>query len=774
MNNKKKPYIKVIYEDVRENLTEQNIKKIKRYFENKYNSSSVKVIPVVNNKENKDLEIQITTNDNITDKDFQKNLIKTYIEQNNITVDWNLLDRLDNKVNEKLLENDKDKIKYSSWQIKKIEFSNFLSFGDDNIVDYTQLNGITNIESSPRNFGGKTTMIVDLILFLFFNKTTKTKTNSELFNKFTNKDEIKVKGEIIIDNQIFIIERIVSRKLKRNGDYDITSKLDFFTVDENNIIKNLNDEQRRKTEVLITSAIGDEEDFLLTILTTGSNLEELIESKPTARGNILTKFIGLEILKKKELIAKEIYNDWSKKLVSNNYDVTSLKNENDKIISDEVIINENILNLNNNYKSKEKEIFSLEEENENLLKKRKNINETDLLNFNLEQNEELIKTNEIKIIQIKNSLDNVKVIEPNKYYLESDHKKVIDDISKLNENIFKNKQLISTETKMIYDLEHSKICPTCKREFEGINNDEKIAECNLKISNLNLLLQENNDNLEKLLLQKKELDTLKSDFDFYEKNKLLKTKYELEIEQKENIISNIKAKIDRYKIDKLNIEENKLIDISIQTNKTILLTLKGELKLIIQNLEKNKNLLNNNSIKLTQNEELIKKINSENELAKIFQVYLSIFGKNGISKLILKNVIPKINEELFDLLIDSCNFTVELIINDKNEVEFNMIDNETRISKSLSSGSGFEKTIASLALRSVLTKISTLPKPNIMIMDEIFGKVANENLDLIGEFFIKIKKYFESIIIISHNPLVKNWSDNNILVTKENNISKIL
>ena len=125
MNNKKKPYIKVIYEDVRENLTEQNIKKIKRYFENKYNSSSVKVIPVVNNKENKDLEIQITTNDNITDKDFQKNLIKTYIEQNNITVDWNLLDRLDNKVNEKLLENDKDKIKYSSWQIKKIEFYNW-------------------------------------------------------------------------------------------------------------------------------------------------------------------------------------------------------------------------------------------------------------------------------------------------------------------------------------------------------------------------------------------------------------------------------------------------------------------------------------------------------------------------------------------------------------------------------------------------------------------------------------------------------------------------
>jgi DNA repair exonuclease SbcCD ATPase subunit len=102
-----------------------------------------------------------------------------------------------------------------------------------------------------------------------------------------------------------------------------------------------------------------------------------------------------------------------------------------------------------------------------------------------------------------------------------------------------------------------------------------------------------------------------------------------------------------------------------------------------------------------------------------------------------------------------------------------MIDNETRISKNLSSGSGFEKTIASLALRSVLTKISTLPKPNIMIMDEVLGKVANENLDLIGEFFLKIKKYFDNIIIITHNPLIKNWSDNNILIVKEDNVSKI-
>jgi DNA repair exonuclease SbcCD ATPase subunit len=124
-------------------------------------------------------------------------------------------------------------------------------------------------------------------------------------------------------------------------------------------------------------------------------------------------------------------------------------------------------------------------------------------------------------------------------------------------------------------------------------------------------------------------------------------------------------------------------------------------------------------------------------------------------------------------LVDSCHFILELNINDKNEVEFVMIDTETRVVKPLNSGSGYEKTISSLALRSVLTKISSLPKPNVVVMDEVFGKVADENLEMVGEFFKKIKTYFEHILIISHNPLIRNWTDNLIMIRKDNNVSSI-
>lgn len=191
------------------------------------------------------------------------------------------------------------------------------------------------------------------------------------------------------------------------------------------------------------------------------------------------------------------------------------------------------------------------------------------------------------------------------------------------------------------------------------------------------------------------------------------------------------------------------------------------------NIEKHKNNISNLNEKITINLDLIKKIKSEEEILSTFKIYLSIFGKNGISKVIMKNMIPLLNQELHRVLLDSCYFTLELNINEKNELEFYMIDNETRVVKSLNSGSGYEKTISSLAIRSVLTKVSSLPKPNIVVMDEVFGKIADENLELVGEFFKKIKNYFEHIFVISHNPLIRNWSDNLIMIKKSDNVSHI-
>ncbi len=33
--------------------------------------------------------------------------------------------------------------------------------------------------------------------------------------------------------------------------------------------------------------------------------------------------------------------------------------------------------------------------------------------------------------------------------------------------------------------------------------------------------------------------------------------------------------------------------------------------------------------------------------------------------------------------------------------------------------------------------------------------------------------YFEKLFVITHNPLVSNWADNIVKITKENNISSV-
>jgi DNA repair exonuclease SbcCD ATPase subunit len=266
---------------------------------------------------------------------------------------------------------------------------------------------------------------------------------------------------------------------------------------------------------------------------------------------------------------------------------------------------------------------------------------------------------------------------------------------------------------------------------------------------------------------------LKKEFDEYEKNKLIKEKYELSIEGFDLKIGNLKDKLVKYSELQDKIKENEKIE-----------TLLIKAGMRIEELEREKtqkqSSINNNTYKITSLGEKIKtnlntiiKIGEESEKEKLYKIYLEAFGKNGISKIIMKTMMPLINSELQRLMEDSSYFKLEVRINDKNEVEFMMVDNGTGVEKLMVSGSGYEKTIASLALRSVLSKICSLPKPNIFILDEVFGKISNDNLEMVSEFFFKIKDYFEKIFLISHNPLINQWADTIIKIKKEDNISRV-
>ena len=767
------PFIKVTWEDTPENFTPEKIRRVKSYFQDKYKTKSIQVITKsLVDKTNIKLE-SLEASDNILDQQYQKNLMKDFIKENNITIKWELLDRLDNRVNGEIDKLNENKVRYNKWFVKKIEFSNFLSFGPNNVIDYTQLDGITVIESTPKNFGGKSTSSVDLLMFLFFNSTTKTKTAIEIFNRFTDDDEVSVRGEITIDGDDYVIERKIIRKKTKLGEYNVSSKLEFFKKKSDGTIENLTGEQRRETETFIASAIGSEEDFLSTIMTTGNNLEQLIESKPTARGQILTKFMGLESLRAKEEIAKNIYNDWSKKLISNTYNITQLEIDNgnyrDSITNSENEIERHKIEL----KNLEKHLKDLETRKDEVLGSRNNDIDQELIKTNptLLQREidDLVSQRDVS----KKNVESVDVIEPSKYYDEDEHKELKNEMSALqNFNAAYNYEKGDKE-KLVKQLTEGSICPTCKRALDEVNHSDEIEELKTEINKILGFIEVNQNKFNELKTQSEGYDTLKSEFETYEKNKLRKARYELEVDQKQFEIDQKQTKLNNYDSNKKKLEENQKIDAEIIGLRSKIETANADIRISNSSIEKHKGNIISVNEKININNDLITKIKSEEELLSVFKAYLTIYGKNGISKIIMKNMIPLLNQELYRLLVDSCHFILELNVNDKNEVEFVMIDIETRVVKPLNAGSGYERTISSLALRSVLTKISSLPKPNIVVMDEVFGKIADENLEMVGEFFKKIKNYFEHIIVISHNPLIRNWSDNIVMIKKEENVSSI-
>jgi len=763
------PYIQVVWEDVNENFTQDKIKGVKHYFQKKYNTTNVNVITKVKTTQ-EDSEQTVDVSMNVMDTNYQVDLLKQYLTSKGYD---NYLDRILNHnrmVENKMQENDTETTVFKKWYIKNIEFSNFLSYGENQKIDFEKCNGLTVIESNPPNFGGKTVLSVDLLLFLFFNETTKTTKAEEIFNRFTDIDTVTVKGEIIIDGEEYIIVRNIERKMSKKGEWNVKTELDFFKKLSDGTLQNFTGEQRRETEKFIKESIGTKDDFLMTILTTATNLEELIDAKPTARGQVLTRFMGLEFLKRKEEAAKAIYSDFSKSMLSNVYNTEQLKTDNENNELRIVELKGNVETYKVEFQTIEDNIVKGKEYRDDMLRKKHTDIDVELSRMNPSQVKQEVEGHEYQVEQTRLKLNELNVVEPKEYYKEDDHDKVKEEYNVA----FKEKVQLDTKISEIEKLKSS-VKGGIKCEHCGIDlmnasiTQQKIAELDGYIMH-----KDQKEGLMTVLIGKeKGFVDIKRQFDEYEKNKLIKEKFEATIENYQLKIGGLQTKLTEY---------DKMLD-KIKANEHIDgMLIKAGLRL--EDLERQKTQkqtqINSDEYSIKSLEEKIKtnmsniiKISEEQEKEKIHKIYLEVYGKNGISKMIMKTMMPLINSELQRLMEDSSYFKLEIRISDKNEVEFLMIDNGTGIEKLMSSGSGYERTIASLALRSVLSKICSLPKPNVIVFDEVFGKISNDNLEMVSEFFVKIKEYFEKIFLITHNPMVNQWADSVVKIKKEDNISKV-
>ena len=410
------PYIQVVWEDSPENFTQERIKSVKQYFQKKYSSTNINVITKV--KTSNEVQQTIDVAVNIMDKNYQNELIKSLLESKGQGQYYDEVMNIDGAVENRMLINDVEITPFKKWAIKKIEFSNFLSYGENQVIDFEKCHGITVVESDPPNFGGKTVLTVDLLLFLFFNTTTKTQKAEEIFNRFTDVNKVSVKGDIVIDGEEYVIARQIERKKSKAGEWNIKTDLEFFKRLSDGQLQNFTGEQRRETENFMKTSIGTMDDFLMTIVTTASNLEDLLEAKPTARGQVLSRFLGLEFLKKKEETGKEIYSEYSKGMLSNVYNTESLKQDNETSKETISTLKTEISESKDKINDVDARLQKGQDYKDNLLKSKHNDIDQELIVLNPLKLQSDISDSENTIGTIKGQINDVKIVEPKEFYHE--------------------------------------------------------------------------------------------------------------------------------------------------------------------------------------------------------------------------------------------------------------------------------------------------------------------------------------------------------------------
>lgn len=757
-------------------------------FANKYGipKENVKIEPVFVKMTSDGNEAELTTEaiHNIQDPAFQQQLFKDFIKERKIqNIDFDKIVEIDKQINANINYDLYEKNK--KYSIKWMKWSNFMSYGPDNYVDFSNFKGLIHLSSIPANQGGKTTFCLDLLRFLLFGKVTSREngwTLDKAFNKYIPEaTEMIVEGCLVIDSTEYVIKRILSRPAlkKRTEKSKVTQKIEYYKVVNGEYIELADTENQEgstntETNQIIKESLGNERDFDLMICVSSDNLKELISLKDTDRGRLISRWIGLLPLEEKEKLARDTFNkSIYPKLLLNRYNREELGPEIEQFKKENEEFAKRIKESTKQAKSSEKKIEKFKETRDSLLQSKQKIDDELLKNdvATLEYTrDKLVEDGKRKRAERNANAESLKDIgeiefNENEYneLISTDKNKAIELNSLRNEC-----HRLQNEIK---DLEKGEYCPTCGARLKDVDNSS--------------LINAKKDELEKKIKAgsalKKEVETIDEKITnmnvqrqlFNKKNslELLIAKNDVDLESLTSSYKEVVRLLKDIETNKAAIKANNEIDIAINNTTVNIKTEEDVLRRLNDEIADCQHNIKSNEKTITEYEKIVEQIKAEEQLVRNWKIYVEMVGKNGIGKMLLRNVLPLINDKLKHLLTDVCDFDVEIVIDDHNDIAFHIIHDG--VVSNLGSGSGFEQTVASLALRTVLSEISSFSKPSFVVFDEILGGVADENYDNVKNLYDKILADYAFIFQITHLKTISDWANQSLIVKKVGNISKI-
>ena len=156
---------------------------------------------------------------------------------------------------------------------------------------------------------------------------------------------------------------------------------------------------------------------------------------------------------------------------------------------------------------------------------------------------------------------------------------------------------------------------------------------------------------------------------------------------------------------------------------------------------------------------------------KAYDFYLKAVNRNGVPYNLISEALPKVQAEVNSILSQIVEFEILFETDGKSINTYIVYDDENFWPLEMTSG--MEKFISSLAIRTALVNVSSLPRPNFIAIDEGWGTLDSDNLNSLYMLFDYMKTQFDFMLTISHIDALRDIVDKVIEIKKENGFSNI-
>jgi len=725
---------------------------------------------------------------NLRDENVQSQLIKEYLQQDNLDEDTikSVLD-LNTKYNLEAEISD-DCARNVKWSLSSLEWNNLFNYEEDNKILFDELSGVVGVFG--KNYSGKSS-IIDSLLYTIFNSTSKKiRKNFDVVNeKRTSGDGraiIKIRGED------FSIKRSTEKVVKKSKGKIVEegkTSVDFVVgIGEDE--KSLNGNDRMETDKNIRREIGSIEDFCNTSLSTQHGSLDFVNEGSTKRKEILANFLDLQVFERKHKPANQEANELKsliKKLQVK--DCSKLLSE---AVTKKEILDVNLHEIEENMeslkKARDEKMLEVQRLDDGITKVDINLNIKDLERKKsyfedlIEKCHGEISRQELNMEKLGDSLD---LLEQEKSLIDAEY--LLD---------IKNKEaaLVSQHSILSFDISskkkdldiHNKNREKIKLASCGTSqfNDCSFKKSALESQRLSITIKSELSTLQQQLEEMtKEIDALMphdarsklDSFAYYKENiaqsEIHLLKYKLFLNEENE---NLRKHIDNLNIINSNLkkyEDNKEFYENINELRGNKLDIENEIKIINQNivtgvrdkLEIIKKVAAMEQVILGLEEQRVE-LERLNKEYSAYELFLKCVHNNGIPFELIKKSLPIINEEINKLLCNVVDFEANFE-NEDGKLEI-YITHPGYSSRSIENCSGAEKSLVAMAIRLALVKCGSLPVSDIFILDEPATSLDAEHLEGFVRVLDMIKSEFKVVLLVTHLETLKDSVDKIIEVQK--------